>query len=582
MTKMKFILSVAFVLTAMPVLFAQSNIGVDSYYLGDYVRAEDFFEKNITENPEEYNYYLGEITFAKGDMIKAASYYNEGLRANAESTLNKIGLAKIKLKDNPKEAESVFNDVIKKNKKEITAVLAVGRAYLSNGMMQQATQQVDVAKKMNDKNPDVYILEGDIIAAGSTTEKVGSAAGKYEMATYFSPDYCLGYMKFAKIYEYVSPIMAIEKLKTVIEKRPDYILAYGFLGKLYTQNGFYEEAINMYQTYFKSGIYTVEDIEKYARAYFFTDNFTEAEKLVDEGLGKDPNHFVLNRYKMYIADKMQKTEPGIHAADKFFALRDTSGYIANDYSVYASILNRDKTYDKAYAQYDKAIGVEPDNLELYADAASMARENKHYAVAALYVKKQMDEKAKLSGRPDYMDDVVDINTLGYDYYSAGVSISKNEELVEGLMKSSHVIDKLLTSNQNVKTDSLTDANYFAKIYSLYYLNKADSVFDILISRTPDSYSGYRYKALTKHAINPEIEDGLAKPYYEKTIDVITKDKQEFSVSDRKALLEAYNYLGYYYYMKNNTANTILYWEKVLELDPDNKNAKLVLEDIKNK
>ncbi|MDR2916034.1 MAG: hypothetical protein LBV74_14615 [Tannerella sp.] len=150
------------------------------------------------------------------------------------------------------------------------------------------------------------------------------------------------------------------------------------------------------------------------------------------------------------------------------------------------------------------------------------------------------------------------------------------------MNNKDVLDELFASDAKIIADSMSRVNYFSKIYSLYYLNKADSVFDILISRAPDSYSGYRYKALTKHAITPEIESGLAKPYYEKVVEIITNSKDELSTSEKRVLLEAYNYLGYYFYMKSDKENTILLWTKVLELDPDNKNAKLVLEDMAKK
>lgn len=580
MRRTKIIVSVAFAILTLPFLKAQTDLGVDYYYLGDYEKAEAILKKNLTENPELFNYYLGQMAFAGGDAAKAESYYNEGLRANAESALNKIGLAQLKFKTDAGAAENALNDILKKSKKNVATVVAVGRAYLNNGMTQQAMEQVNAAKAIDSKNPEIYILEGDIVASDKTNDNKGDAAGKYEMAVYFSPDYTLGYMKIAQVYEQTYPKMAIDKLKAVTEKQPDYMPACGLLGKLYTQNGFYKEAIPVFETYFKSGMYTVDDIELYARACFFTDQFGEAEKLVDEGLSKAPEHFVLNRYKMYIADKTHQTDQGVAAAGKFFSLRDTGGYIAGDYSVYASILTHGGKPDEAYAQYDQAIRLFPENMDLYTQAASTARENKDYAKAAHYVKEQMNEKATLSKASGYQDDAVDINTLGYDYYSAGVSITHNDSLAGRRMHDPALVSAITASEQDVITDSLTDVHYFAKIDARYNLNKADSVFDLLIRRAPDSYSGYRYKALTQHALHPEIEKGSAKPYYEKAIEIITQNNANITAAAKSVLLEAYNYLGYYYYMKSDQANTALYWGKVLELDPDNKNAKLVLDDIK--
>ncbi|MDR2913625.1 MAG: tetratricopeptide repeat protein [Tannerella sp.] len=443
MMKKSMILSVVLAFVTTLCSYAQLNVGMDSYYLGDYEKAEELIKKSMAENPEMANYYLGGIAFSKGDVSEAESFYNEGLRVNAESVFNRIGLLSVKLKSNAPGAERELTDVAKKNKKDVDVMLAIGRAYLQNGMAEQAMKQVDEAKKINNKKPEIYILEGDIVAAESKSEKgkgkgkAGEAAGKYEMAAYFSPDYLLAYMKVAQFYEHINPMLAIEKLRTVIEKQPEYSPAYGYLGKLYTQQGFYPEAIAAFSTYFKAGIYAVEDTERCARAYYFTDNYPEAAKLVEEGLGRNPKHFVLNRYKMYIADKTKNADQGMLTANYFFSLRSDTGYIAKDYSVFASILNQNKKYEDAFVQYNKAISQEPANLDLYSEAASRAREDKHYAIAASYLKKQMEEKSKLSENTGYQDDVVDISTLGYDYYTTGVSITKNESLAEKLMNNAN-------------------------------------------------------------------------------------------------------------------------------------------------
>ena len=579
MTKIKLIFPLALILLSMAGLSAQSNIGVDYYRLGENEKAKEYLNRNLSVSPAEANFYLGEIAFSEKDLAKAEEYYNKALSANAESPYGPIGLAKLKLKSDTKVATAALAAIGKKNKKDADVFVAIARAYFDNDMLDAMKKEIASAKKANEKNPEIYILEGDMILK-SDVKRVGEAAGKYEMATYFAADYGLGYVKYALVYEHISSTLAIEKLKTIIEKQPDYTIAYSALGKVYTQNGFYPQAIGMFQTYFASDIYSVDDIGFYARALYFTDSFDEAKKIVNEGLQKAPNHFVLNRYLMYINAKTKNIEEGLQVADKFFTLRDASGYIPMDYAMYAQVLSAAKRYNEAVAQYEKAISMEPEKLEVYAEAASIAREKRDYALAANFVKRQMAVKAQLSNDSEYMDDIVDINTLGYDYYSAGVTISRNSGVAEEKMADKALKSELLASDNRLNNDSLNNSlGYFTKSYSLYNLNKADAVFDMLIERAPESYAGYRFKALTKHAINPDTEVGLAKPYYEKVEKIIMSEEDELTAAKKRILLEAYNYLGYYYYMKSDKGNTILYWNKVLEIDPDNKNAKLVLEDI---
>ena len=569
-------------LLATTALFAQTNLGVDYYLLGNNVKAKAYFEKEIAANPAEAYFYLGEIAFSEADFQKAGEFYNKAAAADAKSVYPLIGLAKLQSKSDAKTAEATLNGIARKYKSDIDIVLAVGRAFLDAGMNKQAEKTIAAAKKINSKNPSIYILEGDLVydVRKGITEKAGEAGGKYEMSNYFDPNFALGYVKTAQIYQTINPPLATSKLETIIEKQPDYLIAYGMLGRLYAQRGFYDKSIEAFKNYFNAGIYSTEDFEMYVRSNYFSDNFEQAAKIAKEALRNNPDHFVLNRLLMYVNAKAKLSDEGLETARKFFSLRADSGYIGLDYSMYALILDNAKRYDEAFAQYDKAINMEPDNLEIYTDATATARRMKNYALAADYLKMQMKKKAALAGNADFADDAADISALGYDYYSAGTTILKNAPLVEELMKKREVIN-LLSAMGNVNAAQLaSDAEYFGKVYSLYYLQQADATFDILIERVPDSYTGYRFKALTKHAINDNIEEGLARPYYEKVADLID-DKGELSAANKRVLLEAYNYLGYYYYMKNDKPNTILYWSKVLEIDPNNDNAKKVIEAMEN-
>ena len=579
MTKIKLIFPLALALLSVAGLSAQLNIGVDYYRLEENEKAKEYLNRSLGTSPAEANFYLGEIAFSEKNFTKAEEYYNKVLSVEAENIYGQIGLAKLKLKSDSKAAAATLTSIGKKNKKNADVFVAIGRAYFENDMFDAARKEISNAKKANGKNPDIYILEGDMILKDDV-KRAGEAAGRYEMAIHFAPEYGLGYIKYALVYEHINSTLAIERMKTIIEKQPNYTIAYSALGKIYTQNGFYPQAIEMFKTYFKSDIYSVDDIGFYARALYFTDSFDEAKKIVNEGLQKAPDHFVLNRYLMYIDAKTKNIDEGLLAADKFFRLRDASGYIPMDYSMYAQILATAKLYNEAIAQYEKAIEAEPEKAEAYTEAMTIAREKRDYALAANYMKRLMTVKAQLSGDPEYLDDIVDINTLGYDYYSAGVTISRNPNVAEEKMADEAVVNELLASDNTLIKDSLNyNLSYFTKSYSIYNLNKADAVFDILIEHAPESYTGYRFKALTKHAINPDTEVGLAKPHYEKVEEIIINEEGELTAAKRRVLLEAYNYLGYYYYMKSDKENTILYWNKVLELDPDNKNAKLVLEDI---
>ena len=92
---------------------------------------------------------------------------------------------------------------------------------------------------------------------------------------------------------------------------------------------------------------------------------------------------------------------------------------------------------------------------------------------------------------------------------------------------------------------------------------------------PDHYLGYLSSARTNSALDPETTEGLAKPYYEKALEVMLPSQNE-----RKAeILECYRYLGYYYYVKNELVQSKTFWNKVLEIDPTDAVSLQVIKSI---
>jgi len=587
----KVFVSFLFTITGI-VVFGQVEIGADYYFIGEYNPAKKYLEEGLAKNPAVANFYLGEIAFKEGDMVKAESYYNKGLAAEANSWLNQIGLAKLLLKKDVRSAESALFEIGKKNSKNIDILIAIGRAYLDNGMFEQAEMKLKDASKVSNKNAKVNIFDGDIIAAKKDVNELGNAASKYDMAVYFDANNCLALFKLADIYEKINPALSIENMKKVVETCPEYTVAYRILGRIYTQNGGYTQAIEAYKAYFNSTEQpSIDDIEKYARAYYFTGKYEDATTLVEQGLKIDPNHFVLNRYLMYILIETKDFENALGQVKKFFSLRpDVSGYIYLDYTMYASMLKELKRYNEAIEQCNTAIQLDPEKSKLYKEAFDMARAKKDFGLAATYFKDFMVKKAEEERKtdPEFEDDLGDIYTLSYNYYLAGANISKNLPLAEELIKNTSIINSIIAGNKAINTDSLkTDTVYFSKHYSLYMLYKADSVVDILTKLIGDDrsssniYTDYRLKALIQFAINPVPEVGSAKPYYEKVVEIITS-KENIEPSVMQILMEAYRYLGFYYYEIKDKPNTILYWSKILEIDPENEPAKVVLNEMNKK
>jgi len=537
----KKLLFTAFLTALFAVVNAQSNFGVDYFSIGEYQKAKQYFESNVSKTPAESNYYLGEIAFAEGKMDEAKSYFDKGVAADPLYTLNQVGQGKLILKTDAKAAESLFAAALKKNKKSPVLNVTIARAYWECGLNDGAQLKLVIAKKYGKKSPLVYTLEGDMLKAEN---KMGEAAAKYEQALNFDTSFVVASIKCAQIYESINPNLSLEILKKVLASHPDYTIAYKGLGRTYMLNGQYLSAIEGFKAYVADGgILNVDDYIKFASCYYFTDQFELSNEEVNSAIKLDSTNFVLNRFRVWNAAKLDDAVNGLKYADYFFTLKSEIGFIPNDYMAYASILALNGLFDDALKIYDKLMETDSERPEIYKELFGVYQKMGDNVKASDTYKKFMD----LTGA-DYVSSM-DYFKLARSYYSAGVKLKADTTSVDNLVKAKE------------------------------YLLKADSTFAIVCKMTPESYTGFIWRGHTNSSIEKVVTEGLAKPYYETAIEMINAKLAEKPGNGYNTdLIRAYTYLGLHYLYLDDDVNSAKYWNKVLELDPTNKNAKMVLDE----
>lgn len=539
--------------------YAQNNPGVNYLALGEKELAKNYFMKTIRQAPAESYYYLGEIAYSEGNYEEAKANYEKNLAANPESALSAIGLAKLELKNNPKEAESQLSAIQKKNKKNVNVILAIAQAYLDNGMQEKALDKLADARKVDKKSPYVYIFEGDMLLKEN---KPGEAATQYDQAAGFDPTCALAYIKSAKVYESINPQTAAETMKKATEVDPDNIIAYKYLADIYVLNGEYPKAIDAYKIFFEDGSYTVDDIRRYASAAYFNKQYDLALPLIKEGLAKDPDNFALNRFLMYCYNDLKNYEEATPAAEKFFSLTPPKDieFIVQDYMAYGNILSEAGNKKEAINAFKKASELDAERIGLLKEIATICSNEDMNEDAAVFYKKYINALGEEAAATDYFQ-------LGRYYYMASDEVKTAASDTLALSDSANVINEDVT---NAKVNQL--------------LLEADSAFATVTERVPDSYLGYQWRARANSSLDPETDKGLAKPYYELMIsNILNKDTHD----NNSELLEGYQYLAYYNYLNyekskkaEDKAQVKAYAEKILEIDPENQNGKIFYEFAK--
>jgi tetratricopeptide (TPR) repeat protein len=544
------------ILTVLLCLFATAlltaaNYGVDHFAMGEYTLAKKWFEQNQAQNPAEASYYLGEIAFKEGNVDAARTLFEKGLAANPAYALNLVGKGKTLLKSSKKEAEAQFAAALKINKKDMVVLLAIVDAYKDNGMAEEAEKKLTAARKAGKNSPLLYIYDGNQIMAGTSETKVSDAASTYSQAMYFDPENAVAQMKYAQVYLLTDSYdRSIDTEKKVLEAHPDYTIAIRDLAAGYTNKGVYKLAIENYKKYFEFGNFSVLDIRRFAQSYFFNDQFKEAMTLIEQGLAIEPDHFVLNRLRMYSAAKL-KDSLGLDYANKFFSLRsgnsEESKFIYRDYLSYAIILANAGRYEEALAQFDKVVNSEErfDKGELYESQAEC------------YTK--MNQHAKAG-----------------DAYQNYVTTFTTSTPVSIYLKQGQAYYKAALEARKDTTDA-------GKVLLVDYATKADSAFAKTVELAPDSYVGYMWRGNNNVLLDPESTKGLAKPYFEGAIAAITKIQEEgqpLTASHKSQLKTSYLYLAVFYYKAEDKTNSLLYAGKVQELDSAEKITKQIIEEYK--
>ncbi len=440
------------------------------------------------------------------------------------------------VKTNLEDAVDAADDLTKgKNKKNVDLILAVAKVFFDAGKMEETEDFLAKAKKADNKDPRISIMEGDIALS---REDVGKACQLYEQAIYFDNKCVEAYLKYANAYKGASPSLSIAKLSELKQIMPDCVEADKALASIYYSTNQFGKATEAYAAFIDTPAATEADILNYAFALFLNHDFEKSLAIAQKGIAQNSRHAAFNRLAMYNYTDMKRYAEAEQAANAFFNETDNAEFSYLDYRYHGALLAALKKYDLAIVEYGKALEKDSTQYDLYREISDAYEHLDKYteAIAAyqLYVDSLAPEKRTLENTYQF----------GRLYYAEGTS----------------------TDSVAVTPEMRADA-----------LQKADSIFGVVAEMAPDSYLGNMWRARTNSARDPETTEGLAKPYYEKVLEMLlAKNDPRYNA----VLVECYKYLGYYYLLLSEYETSKEYWNKILAIDPNDAIAKRALEGIK--
>lgn len=483
-------------------------------------KADADFKKLLEAQPNsgEVYFYYGENFFNAGKLDQAQANYQKGAEINATSPFPYVGLGKVQWYQNKtSEAKANFYKATTLAAgKNATVLMKIAEAYIyaDTKDFAEANKLLDQAQKLEPKNPDVLLLKGDAVLEQSNDGS--KAIAFYEQAAKLNPKSADAALRIGKLWNRAKNYnAALDSYKKANSIDSSYAPAYREMAEIYARAGQFHNAVPKYKRFLQINN-DCDARSRYAGFLLEAKQYAESIEAAKEALKCDTNNLYTYRYLAYAYYEMSPAdyEEGLKNSNKFFAKAEPgTKLIAKDYEYHAKHLSKTGNDSLAILDYQKALELEPEKVELYNDMASAYIRMKKYPEAiAIYDKKIETGKGGIN-----------------DYF--------------GLVR----------------------AHYFSKDFV-----KADSAAAQMVRLQPELSIGYLWRAKANVQQDPKNEKWQAKPFYEQ---LIAKIKPEDTEKSKKELVEAYTYLAAYYAKQKDCANTTLYFKKVLEVDPNNAQAK---------
>lgn len=480
-----------------------------------------------------------------------------------------------------------YNDA-KKYFKGLLSSKSASEAYFYLGEIYMIEENVDSARicytKGMESNKDFALNYAGMVRLnvlnGNDSEIAKNRNQAFDLSDEENPKvYIVIAEAFMHIKYFDTAMQIMDKALANKLKTADIFITIGkiYLGKI---NG--TEAIKNFEEALKIEPENPEALTLKAKVYSLISNYNSAISLLEEAIASDSTYSPA--YKE-LSDVYSNINNYSKAAEYYLKYINKSETNNEKLKRYASILYLNKDYRKAIDILEELVSKDPDNSSLVRILAYSYFKLDDIENSKSYFQKlfsMSDDKYLPSDYENYAEllSKTGNDSLAIEYLAKVVQADSSRNDVYGKMSILYYKNKNwdgVISSLNRKKD-LTAQEYFDLGKAYYFTqkyNEADSAFSTLASKVPDLAIAYFWQARVKANFDPESVEGLAKPYYEQFITISQEDTTKF----KKELIEAYSYLGYYYYLKTDNANSKLYWQKVYALDPKNTQAVEALKSL---
>ncbi len=476
-------------------------------------KATTAFKNVLAADPQNGDawFHLGENYWAVDRPDSAEICYSRGAGVAPKFPLNHVGLGKVLwVKGQTTEAQVLFDKAVatacdKANKfpktlqadtyREVAEALAQGKSK----NLQKSLEFIAKALEFDPKDPETFILKGDVLFEQNPTDGGTPLENGYKPAINLDPLNAKPVARKAFMYYRGKNFTAsVEEYTKAIAIDPTFAPAYsgraeaGFMAKQYDQ------ATEDYNKYLSLNTGSREARVRYAKFLFLSKKYDEALREIEALSTSGTTDNTLKRVAGYAYTEKGQFEQAKSAMDNYFMEQPEEKVIASDYEYMAKIYA-----GLASAAQPGATPANYDSLacEMCVKGALMDRSKDYLYIEAvkLYMKSKKFDRA-------------------IDMVRAKMAVGKPE-----------------TNDYYYLGDAANKAKRW---------QTADSAWATYIQRNPDAYQGYKFRARAQNGLDSaETKTFVAKPYYEQMLQKMKPEEKEKYKAD---LEEAMNFMGLYH------------------------------------
>lgn len=601
--KTTFFLSLTFLFT-LNVLAQDFSSGIKLIKNEKFSEAKKYFSSQLNSKfKSDAYFYLGQIYFIQGNIDSAFKNYEAGIQANNDNALNYAGMCKVDFdQSNLTTGEQNYNGAIDKGEDNALTYITLSEAF-SNPKVKNYDRAIDLLNKslkLKKKDINSYLSLGKVfVAKGNGTDALKNFSSALDMDGK-NPE---ALTQKAKIYIYINNSDAgIELLNEAIANDPAYSPAYFELAECYANLKNYPKAAENYYKYIEASESTNEKQKRYAQILYVNKEYPKAVSILEDVIKKESDISSSLRIIAYSYLRMEETEKSKSYFEKLFSLSNVE-FQTTDYENYGDLLSKTGNDSLALEYYSKLVNVDSSRKDIYSKMSVLYFKNKKWdgVVSSLEKKGTLTAQeyfdlgkasmfigdkavAEVTESLDSSLSLTDEQKWDFVrpallYYQGDIRDAQGDptKIEAAINKVSLSIEPSIVKEQKTKWASVKTA-WLKEVHSKITLNyaKADTALTTLVQKVPDLAIAYFWRARVNANFDPESKSGLAKPFYEQFIEKASMDSVKF----KKELIESYQYLGYYYYLKEDNIKSKSYWQEVLNLDPENKQAIDVIKMLK--